>query len=115
MNFQELIKVEDQPVISADFTGAIVCINKAFTAEFGWTETELVGNSLTKIIPSALRDAHQLGFSAYLATDNATLLGQHLDLEILAQDGRILMAEHFILSGEINGQKAFAAQIKILT
>ncbi len=113
MNFEELIRTEDSPVISANLDGIITKINKAFTEQFGWNESELVGKTLTAIIPPALKDAHQLGFSAYLSTGKSTLLGQNLDLEIVKKDGSIELADHYILSGEIEGRKAFAAQIII--
>lgn len=111
MTFKELINFQDSAVISADHNGIISMINKSFSDKFGWTEPELIGKPLTIIIPSALRDAHQLGLSAYLSTGKASLLGQRLDLEIINSDGSVESAEHYILSGEIDGQKAFAAQI----
>ncbi len=111
MNFEELIATEDKPVIAADINGIILKINQAFSDAFGWQPDDLIGKSLTAIIPSALRDAHQLGFSAYISTGKASLLGQHLDLEIVHGDGTVSIANHYILSGEINGNKSFAASI----
>ncbi|TIH12878.1 PAS domain S-box protein [Marinifilum sp. JC120] len=111
MTFEELIATTAQPVIVANINGIITAINGPFTAEFGWIESDLIGKSLTTIIPSALRDAHQLGFSAYASTGKASLLGQHLDLEIVKEDGSVVLADHYILSGNIDGRKAFAAQI----
>ncbi|NDV24289.1 PAS domain-containing protein [Desulfovibrio sp. JC022] len=111
MTFEELLAITAKPVIVADINGIITAINAPFTIEFGWTESGLVGKSLTTIIPSALRDAHQLGFSAYASTGHASLLGQHLDLEIVKEDGSVVLADHYILSGTVNGRKTFAAQI----
>lgn len=111
MTFEELISVTDKPVIVADGNGIISTINTAFSKEFGWQQEDLAGKSLTTIIPSALRDAHLLGFSAYISTGKASLLGQTLDLEIENSDGSLSVAEHYILSGEIDGEKSFAASI----
>ncbi|WP_421903661.1 PAS domain S-box protein [Maridesulfovibrio sp.] len=111
MTFEELITITDKPVIAADINGIITMINTAFSKDFGWQAEELVGKPLTIIIPSALRDAHQLGFSAYISTGKASLLGQHLDLEIENSDGSLSLADHYILSGEIDGKKSFAASI----
>ena len=111
MTLEELITISDSPVVAADTNGIIFKINESFTENFGWKQQELVGKPLTTIIPNSLRDAHQLGFSAYISTGKASLLGQHLDLEIISSDGSVSLADHFILSGEINGKKSFAARI----
>ncbi len=111
MTFEELIKTTDKPVIAADLKGIITMINSSFTESFGWKEAQLIGTPLTSIIPSALRDAHQLGFSAYISTGKATLLGQHLDLEIVSSDNTVSLADHYIMSGEVNGEISFAASI----
>ncbi|NDV27684.1 PAS domain-containing protein [Desulfovibrio sp. JC010] len=111
MTFEELIAITEQPVVIAGSDGIIVKINTPFSREFGWQEADLAGRPLTAIIPSALRDAHQLGFSAFLSTGKASLLGQTLDLEIEHKDGSATLAEHFILSGLIEGKQRFAARI----
>ncbi len=111
MTFEELIAVTDKPVVASNINGVISMINAAFSKEYGWKEEELVGSPLTTIIPSALRDAHQLGFSAYISTGKASLLGQHLDLEIKNSDGSVSLADHYILGGELDGKKSFAAII----
>ncbi|MBI9113062.1 PAS domain S-box protein [Maridesulfovibrio ferrireducens] len=112
MTIKELLENKDKPVIAANTNGIITNINDSFTREFGWTEKELKGKPLTAIIPKPLRDAHQLGFSAFLSTGKASILGQHLDLEIAKADGTIELARHFIISEIVNEKHSFAATIE---
>ncbi|SDK80031.1 PAS domain S-box-containing protein [Maridesulfovibrio ferrireducens] len=112
MKIKELLENKAKPVIVADINGIITSINESFTREFGWTENELKGKPLTAIIPKPLRDAHQLGFSAYLSTGKASILGQHLDLEIAKSDGTVESAKHFIISEIVNEKHSFAATIE---
>ncbi|WP_034603087.1 PAS domain S-box protein [Maridesulfovibrio frigidus] len=112
MTIKELLENNEKPVIAANTNGIITSINTAFTREFGWTENDLKGKPLTAIIPKPLRDAHQLGFSAFLSTGKASILGQRLDLEIAKADGSIDLATHFIISEIVNEKHSFAAMIE---
>ncbi|MGI8904923.1 MAG: PAS domain-containing protein [Candidatus Sumerlaeaceae bacterium] len=100
-----------KPLIRANGDGIITYINETFTQAFGWTSEEIVGKSLTAIIPLSFRDAHHLGFSRFLTTGIPTLLNQPLILKILTRDGRELDTEHYITAQSENGQWNFAATI----
>lgn len=104
---------EKDPVITADQEGVITSINDAFQETFGWSREDLVGKSLTEIIPPYLRDAHNLGFSRFITTEKPTLLGQPLSLKILMKDGREVDAIHLITAQRANGQLSFAATITL--
>ena len=52
-----------------------------------------------------------MGFSRFQAMGTPPLLDQKLDLEIVMADGRILMASHFIMRGEMESRPMFAAVI----
>lgn len=101
----------DLPVIRADQDGIITFINQEFEQAFGWAAGDIVGKTLTVIIPPHLRDAHNLGFSRFLTTGKPTLLNHPLSLQILTRDGRVLEAEHFITAENKDGQWVFAATI----
>ena len=94
MQFTDIVTETDRPAIVADAYGRVVRINAAFTRDYGWTEEDLVAQPLTKIIPEALRDAHQMGFSRFQATGAPTLLGQDLELEITKADNQTVIATH---------------------
>ena len=100
------------PVIIVDHEGTVVHINQIFEKTWGWQKDRLVGESLTAIIPENLRDAHHMGFSRFAVTGKPTILNQAVELIILTGDGKELLAEHFIIAEEIDGNWVFGATIK---
>jgi len=100
------------PVIIVDHDGTVVHINQIFEKTWGWQKEQLVGKSLTSIIPDNLRDAHNMGFSRFAVTGNPTILNQALELVILKADGKETPAEHYIIAEKINGSWVFGATIK---
>lgn len=108
----ELLALRDVPVVAIDQQGLITFVNKAFEKSYGWSGDELVNGSVTNIMPSHMRNAHNVGFSRYLATEQATLLGTPLMLSIQFKDGRVADAEHYILGDKIKDGWRFAAIIR---
>jgi PAS domain S-box-containing protein len=102
------------PAIIVDHNGTIVHINEVFEETWGWQKDQLVGESLTTIIPDNLRDAHHMGFSRFSVTGKPTILNQALELIILKADGQETPAEHYIIAEEIDGNWVFGATIKPL-
>ena len=113
MKLETLRKEEALPVIIADVKGEVLYINARFQETFLWRPEDLVGGKLTKVIPDRLTDAHNMGFSRYLVTGQATLLDQPLDLTIVTRDGRELEAEHVISAGRENDRVVFGATIRL--
>lgn len=98
-----------------DEKGAIVDVNAAFEKLFGWARDEILGRPLVTIIPPSLHEAHQRGFSRFLSTGVATLLGRPIALKALTKDGVVFDAEHVIVSERrANGERCFAATIRKL-
>lgn len=112
LSFDQLIKEKNIPVVAIDHNSMFIEVNAAFEQAYGWTKKELIGSSVTVIIPSYLRDAHQVGFSRFLITEEITLMGKRLPLEILYKDGTIRNAEHYIVGKKVNGNWCFVASIE---
>ena len=111
VTIEELMSDKELPVIIADHQGIITHLNDAFTEAFEWRAVDLIGELITKIIPSNLQDAHHLGFSRFITTGTPTLLNQPLDLEIVFAGGRIQKAQHFIVAEKRDHQWVFGARI----
>jgi PAS domain S-box-containing protein len=110
----EVKRISEVPVVVADHDGIITYVNKAFGALFGWAPKEIIGQTLTAIIPPNLHDAHHLGFSRFVTTGKATLINQPLRLKAVTKDGKEFDAEHVIIAEEHQGQWMFAATIRPL-
>ena len=110
----ELKSEADVPVVFSDQQGLITYVNKRFETLFEWRADQIIGKPLTAIIPSYLRDAHNLGLSRFLTTGVPTLLNRPLKLKSITKNGVEFDAEHTILAERRGDQWVFAATIKPL-
>jgi PAS domain S-box-containing protein len=112
--YDDFIADDAVPIIFANSEGFVTDINRSFEETFRWPARLLVDQPLSHIIPEDLRDAHNMGFSRYIITENSTILDTPLNLKILCGDGKILMAQHLIVSLEKDGERILAAKITVL-
>ncbi len=102
------------PAIIVDHQGFIVFVNKPFEAAFGWQSSEIAGKPVTAIIPSAMHDAHNLGFSRFVTTGQPNVLNQALKLPAMNKAGETFEAEHFIIAERQNNDWVIGATIRPL-
>lgn len=110
--FQKILDEQTIPVIAINQEGIIFFVNDSFEEEYGWSEDDLKGNPITKIIPSHMRDAHNLGFSRFLTTETSRIMNKEISLPIYCKDGTVEDAIHFITAKKQNEEWNFAALIK---
>ncbi len=113
MTVNDFLNDATAPVVGMDQDGSVFFLNDAFEAAYGWTKEDLLGKSMTAIIPANMRDVHQIGFSRFLQTGTPTLMGKPLHLPILRKDGRILSAVHLIIADKIDDRWRFVAKITL--
>ena len=76
-------------VINIDDTGTIIGWNPQAEKTFGWTATEALGRLIDEtIMPERYRQAHRTGLARYLATGQARVLNQRIELAAVHRDGR---------------------------
>ncbi len=114
-SIKELMSSDQIPALSTDRQGLITAVNTAFEQAYGWEPSDLVGSALTAIIPEMFHDAHNLGFSRFIADEQPTLLNQPLELVVLTGDGTEVAAEHIIIAEKQDGEWLFAASIRPLS
>ena len=106
-----MLASENAPVIVVDQDGRVTEVNRLFETSFGWRAEDLLGRPVSVIIPTALHDAHHMGFSRFLVTGKGTILEQELDLEIVLGDGSVISARHYIVAEKTGRGRRFAASI----
>ena len=114
MTIDELKQRSDVFVVIADEDGTITYVHAASPDLLGWEPEDLVGNSLTTLIPPHLHDAHTMGFSRFLTTGRATLMNRPLRLDVLTKDGRTVASEHVIVAERAGDRWVFGATIQPL-
>lgn len=103
-------------VVVIDERGAIVEFNPAAEATFGYAREFALGRQMAElIIPPALRARHHAGIERYLATGEATFLGQRIEIEAMRADGEIFPVELAITEIHLAGRQMFTAHLRDLT
>lgn len=90
-------------VIAADDANRIIAVSRPMAEILGWDTAELVGRRVVTVIPPALREAHVAGFSRYVSTGEAHILGVPLQLPILRRDGSELLCRIVIERAPVSG------------
>ena len=99
-------------IIVADRTGHVTAFNRAAQALFGYTAEEVVGQSLTLLMPNRFQDAHERGLARYLATGEARVIGKTIELAARHKDGTEVPIEISIAKGDNASGVFFAAIIR---
>lgn len=104
----------DVPVVIANHHGFVTYINPRFTEVLGWQEADLIGQLLTSILPSSFRDSHNLAFSRFQATENATVLNHPIQLKTVTKNQCEILTEHFIVAEKQGDVWHFGAMLRPL-
>src|ERR1051325_4523189 len=99
-------------IITIDHTSTILFANRATEAVFGYSRDELIGQSLTMLMPDYLRRVHRAGLQRYLADGERHMSWNGVELPGLHKDGRQLSLE--ISFGEFteNGTHYFTGIVR---
>jgi len=102
--------------VSIDTDGLVTEWNSAAEEVFGYLRDRAVGCKLSElIIPAEMQDAHTKGLQRYLATGEAHILGETLELTAVRSSGEIFPIEIAVFKTEITGVTAFHAFIRDVT
>lgn len=114
LSLDDLRQEEDIPTVIVDQNGIVVFVNASFEGVFGWTENEMLGELVTKIIPASMHDAHNLGFSRFVTTGKPRLMHQPLKLVAIGKEGQVFEAEHYLIAEKEKGEWRIGASIRPL-
>ena len=103
-------------VVAADDANRIIYCNPAAERLLGWPRGELHGRPLLTIIPDRFHDAHLSGFSRFLLTGEARLIGNAVRVPALHSQGHEVEVE-LTLSAFRTGasHQLFVASLRDLT
>ena len=116
---EDQLKILDKllnSVVIADTRGNIVFVNSAFLSLFKYTNEEIIGKSISVIIPEKYREAHIKGMSRYNSTgDKRVMDAPKVKLEGLKSDGEVFPISLRLSEVELNGEKHFFSSMEDLT
>jgi PAS domain S-box-containing protein len=103
-------------VVSIDGAGMITGWNSQAEATFGWKQAEVLGRPVDEIVmPERYRDGHREGFARYLATGEARVLNQRIELEALHRNGQEIPVELSITPIHMGSAVTFTAFLRDIT
>jgi two-component system sensor histidine kinase/response regulator len=112
MRFRSVAQTAQDAVIVVDDDGAVVLWNPRATEMFGWTETEILGRSLTEIIPPRHRDGHEQGLHRVRAGGERRVLGRTVTLDGLRRDGSEFPIELSLATFTAHGRAYYTGLIR---
>jgi PAS domain S-box-containing protein len=99
-------------VISIDESGLILLANPATRRTFGYEPSQLIGKSLTMLMPEVMRKGHENGLSRYLATGQRHLNWQGAEFTGLRKNGEEFPVEVSFGVVNTNGHHVFTGFIR---
>ena len=91
--YRVLAETAADAFVTADAQGSIVGWNAAAERMFGYSQEQIIGQPLIRIMPERYREAHRRGMSRAAGHDARGLATQALELHGLAQDGHEIPVE----------------------
>jgi len=99
-------------VVVADDANRIVDVTDAAAELLGWRRGDLVGERLAAIVPPRFRDAHLAGFTRYLATGHARLIGRAATVPAMRADGSEVEVTLRLQARPAGGRTLFVAVLE---
>ena len=91
--FEALAESAPDAIFTIDDDSIVLSVNAAVERVFGYTPDELIGKSLTMLIPERLRAAHEGGIARYIRTGRKNIPWTGAQLPGLTKDGREIPLE----------------------
>jgi PAS domain S-box-containing protein len=111
IDYPQLVEVIGDAVVVADAGGAINLWNPAAERLFGFTEAEVLGNSLDFIIPERLRERHWAGYRKTIAIGETRYAHDVLRVPAVHKGGRALSIAFTV--GLIFGPQLYGPQREV--
>jgi PAS domain S-box-containing protein len=84
---RELIETAPSGIVVVDDRGVLRLVNASAEKLFGYTRSELIGQSIEILVPDRLMNAHQLLRQAYMSAPESRPMGAGRDLKARRKDG----------------------------
>ena len=102
-------------MITIDGDGTIVTANRQALHMWGYTEDELIGQNVRRLMPELYREPHTHGLERYKATGKSKILGKQIELVGFKKDGTEFPLEVCVTEINHDGQVLFTAAVYDIT
>lgn len=115
LKFQSITDSANDAIISANEDGEIQSWNKAAEDIFGYREDEVIGGSLTVIIPEEYRELHETGIERVRKGGKHHVIGHTVELNGLNKQGHLIPIELSLSTWTIKHKVFFSGIIRDIT
>ena len=109
---RSITETASDAIITADSRGIVLSWNEAAEHIFGHTADEVVGQSLTMIIPDEFKAAHESGIQRVAGDGERHVIGETVELSGLHKSGRSIPVELSLSTWESGGERYFGGIIR---
>lgn len=110
--FRVLAETVSDAILTIDTESTIRFANQAIADVVGYSPDELVGSSLTRLIPDAQVDSHLDGIAHYLETGERTLDWEYVELTAEHRDGHTVPIAVSFSEFEYRGRLRFTGVVR---
>jgi|GEM_PF-2321298 len=110
--FRAVARSANDAIVSADIDGRVTFWNDCAERIFGYSEAEVMGGPLTRIIPPAYREAHERGVARLRDGAEPRVIGRTVTLEGLRKDGTLFPVELSLARWRVNEACFFSGIIR---
>lgn len=109
---ESIIRSAIDAIVTIDSNGIVQVWNNAAKEMFGFSESEMLQNNLSNIIPERHKDAHEQGLSRLMDGGEEKLSGKVIELTGVKKDGTKFPIEFSVSRWQDNTQIFFSAMIR---
>jgi PAS domain S-box-containing protein len=103
------------PIITSDEAGTITSFSRAAETVFGYAASEVIGQSLTALMPEPDRNRHDAYLRRYRETGVKRIIGTSRPVTARRKDGSTFPAEITISEAWMDGKRIFAGMVRDLS
>jgi len=112
LRFRTVTETAHDAIITADASGQIASWNRAAEDLFGHREEDVLGRSLSLIIPARLRERHREGMERVRGGGAAHVIGRTVELDGLRRDGSEFPLELSLATWQMAGERHFTGILR---
>jgi adenylate cyclase len=110
--FGAILQSANDGIISIDHEGHILLWNPRAEEMFGWSEEEMLGEELLRIIPEHYRALHIAGIERVASGGDTHVIGQTAELTAVHRDGREFPIELSLAKWDVDGVACFSGIVR---
>lgn len=113
--FRSVVETAREAIISVNSDDEIIFWNQGAETIFGYSSDEMLGKSVTAVMPEQYRALHKKGLKRVVKTGKSKVIGQTVELLGLRKDGSEFPVELSLAKWAVGGETFFTAIIRDVT